>query len=115
MKYDKRKNFIYLDNAASTPVSETVLEAMLPFFTDCQTNPHGSCHSARYALDSVKKARKQVAELIGAEASGIYFTSGGTESNNLAVLGIAHKAFENREKKAGKSGFPVKDCHIARW
>jgi cysteine desulfurase len=102
MKENKRKNCIYLDHAASTPVSGTVLEAMLPFLTDFQTNPHGSCYSARYALDAVKKARKQVAELIGSEPSGVFFTSGGTESDNLAVLGIARKAFENREKKAGK-------------
>jgi len=80
---------VYLDNAASTPILPEVKEAMLPFLGEIYGNPqslHDWGDAARMAVD---EAREKVAGLIGAEAEEIIFTSGGTESNNLAVKGLA--------------------------
>ncbi|MBO7401933.1 MAG: aminotransferase class V-fold PLP-dependent enzyme, partial [Lachnospiraceae bacterium] len=78
---------IYFDNAATTPLSEKALEAMLPYFSELCANPHGLYKGASQARKAVETAREQVAALIGAEAEEIFFTSGGTESDNIAVLG----------------------------
>lgn len=80
---------VYLDHNATTPMSPEVLEAMLPFYRDCFGNP-SSVHSlGRQARVKVDEAREQVAALIGAQPGEIIFTSGGTESNNFAILGTA--------------------------
>lgn len=80
---------IYLDYAATTPVAPEVLQAMLPFFTERGFNPssvHAEGRAAREALDN---ARERVAALLGAHRKEIIFTGSGSESDNLAVLGIA--------------------------
>ena len=80
---------IYLDHHATTPCDPKVLEAMLPFFTELHANP-SSPHSAGVrAKAAVEHAREQVASLIGAYPAEIVFTSGATESDNLAILGVA--------------------------
>ncbi len=80
---------VYLDNNSTTPVDPLVFEAMRPFFTELCGNPSNQHHSAgRQAACAVEKARSQVAAAIGAEPDSIVFTSGATESNNLAVLGV---------------------------
>ena len=87
---------IYLDHNATTPLHPEVLNAMLPALQDNFGNPssiHSFGRSARVQLD---EAREKVARLIGASSSEIIFTSGGTEANNLALLGIALK---DKEKK----------------
>ncbi|MCK9442317.1 MAG: cysteine desulfurase NifS [Methanothrix sp.] len=90
---------IYLDHAATTPLAPEVLEAMLPYFTDYYGNA-SSLHSfGREAKEAIEDARIKIASLINAKPSEIYFTSGGTESDNLALKGIAW-----RNKKKG--------CHI---
>lgn len=78
---------IYLDNAATTQISPQVLEAMMPYLKEEYGNA-GSIYSlGRRAADAIAKARQQVADFIGAKPEQIIFTSGGTEANNLAILG----------------------------
>jgi len=86
---------IYLDHNATTPVHPEVLEAMLPYYRDKFGNA-SSVHSyGREAREAIDEAREQVAELIGADPREIVFTSGGTESDNCAIKGVA---FLNKDK-----------------
>ena len=80
---------IYLDNAATTAVSPEVLEAMLPYFTQCFGNPSSIHSTGRDARRVVDAARRQVAAAIGAQPQEIYFTAGGSESDNWAIKGTA--------------------------
>jgi cysteine desulfurase len=79
---------VYLDYHATTPVDRRVLERMLPFFTETFGNPASSTHQWGWkAQEAVERARREVAALINAGSREIYFTSGATESNNLALQG----------------------------
>jgi cysteine desulfurase len=84
---------VYLDYHATTPVDRRVVDAMLPYFTECFGNPASSGHQWGWkAQEAVEQARRDVAGLIGATAREIVFTSGATESNNLAIQGVAAEA-----------------------
>ncbi|WP_438426506.1 cysteine desulfurase family protein [Aquimarina macrocephali] len=89
--------FIYLDHNASTPVDSRVAEVMLPFLTNHYGNPSSINTQGIKAKEAIEKARKQVANLVGATPEEIIFTSGGTESNNHAIIGtaLAHKTKGN--------------------
>jgi len=82
---------IYLDNAASTQIHDDVLESMLPYLKEQYGNPSSIHRYGRLSRKAVEKARKQIASLIDADPSEIFITSGGTESNNTALRGIATK------------------------
>lgn len=86
---------IYMDHAATTYVKPEVLNEMLPYFTDKFGNPSSIYFYGREAKEAIELARERVAKAIGAEPSEIYFTSGGTESDNWAIKGAA---FANQKK-----------------
>src|SRR5246127_5385628 len=115
---------IYMDNHATTPLDPRVFEAMRPYFTEIFGNSASRNHSFGWqAEEAVEKARKQIGDLIGATAKEIVFTSGATESDNLAIKGVAeiyaekgnhiitaateHKAVLDTCKKLEKLGFRV--------
>ena len=83
---------IYLDYAATAPVLPEVLDAMLPFFTVRFGNASGIHGNGRDARKAVEQARRRTAEVLGAESREICFTSGGSESNNLAVQGLLRRS-----------------------
>lgn len=90
---------VYLDNAATTKVHPKVLEKMIPFLSDNFGNP-SSIHSfGRKARVAIEEARETIANFINADASEIYFTSGGTEANNFVLNGISKTAFQENGKR----------------
>lgn len=134
MREENRRSPVYLDFQATTPVDERVLEAMLPFFGEAFGNPSSKHRSGQAAAAAVEGAREQVAELVGAYPQEIIFTSGATESNNLALCGAAwgvegegrweiitspteHKAVLDPVEELQKQGFevsflPVDGCGV---
>lgn len=80
---------IYLDHAATTPTRPEVLEAMIPYFTEKYGNPSGIYSVGRETRKAIDEARDKVAALLGAKSEEIIFTSGGSESDNMAIKGIA--------------------------
>jgi cysteine desulfurase len=82
---------VYLDNAATTFIEPVVLEAMLPYFQDFQGNPSSSHYHGRLTKNALETARKTVAELLNAKPSEIFFTSGGTEADNMAIFGCVEQ------------------------
>ena len=94
---DRHTAPIFLDHGTTTPCDPRVVEAMLPYFTALPISPTGSVHqAAREVNEAIERAREQMAGLIGARAKEIIFTSGATEANNLAILGLARGAGEGR-------------------
>lgn len=93
-----KKPYIYVDNAATTRVSDEVLAAMMPYFQEQYGNPSSIYKLGRDAQVAVETAREQVAAAIGASPVEVFFTSGGSESDNWAIRGVA-KAMEGKGKK----------------
>lgn len=86
---------IYLDNAATTPVDPAVKKAMLPYFDEIYANPSSFHTAGKKAKDAVERARQRIAKILNCKTSEIIFTMGGTESDNLAVFGVA-RAYKDR-------------------
>lgn len=98
MRKPKRRREIYLDYMASTPCDPRVVEKMLPYLTYEYANPASPHRAAARAEAAVERAREQIADAIHCDPCEVYFTSGATESNNLAMLGVAKAARGNRRK-----------------
>ena len=106
---------IYLDHAATTAVSKTVREAMLPYFSEDYGNPSSLYLFAQKAKKAVEDSRRSIAGLLGVNPREVYFTSGGTESDNWAILSAFYSAMGKKsslsgseaEQKSGLSGSDV--------
>lgn len=91
---------LYFDHQATTPVDPRVLEAMAPYFVEACGNPHSGDHILGWkAAQAVEEAAAAVAALVGADTDEIVFTSGATEANNLALLGVARRASGGRRRR----------------
>ncbi len=99
------KRFIYADNAATTKLDPQALEAMMPYLTNEYGNPSSLYDFGQRARAAVDAARAKVAKAIGADANEIYFTNGGSESDNWAIKGIAHKMAKKGKKHIVSSAF----------
>ena len=91
------KTPIYFDHAATTPLDKRVLDKMLPYFTEVFGNPNSQHAFGRESVKAVDEARDTIASIIGAKPNELYFTSGGTESDNWALRGICH-AYKDKGK-----------------
>lgn len=96
---------IYLDYAAATEVRPEVKKAMVPFFSDCFANPSAIHQEGAEAKRAIVKARQDIATTLGVRPDGIVFTSGGTESNNLALIGLVKNLHQ-------KEGLPYDQMEI---
>lgn len=97
-KVENMKPFIYADNAATTRMTEPVLEAMRPYLTECYGNPSSLYGLGSRAKEAIEQARLEIAQAINAQPNEIYFTSGGSEADNWAIKGVAAK-LEGQGKK----------------
>ncbi|HHV26079.1 MAG TPA: cysteine desulfurase NifS [Tissierellia bacterium] len=89
------KNYIYMDNSATTPVKKEVLDEMLPYFSEKYGNPSSIYSLGSKSKNAVENARDKVAKVLGAKPNEIFFTAGGSESDNWAIKGIA---YANKDK-----------------
>lgn len=119
---------IYLDNAATTPVAKEVREALTPFLEDEFGNPSSRHALGVRAAEAVDAARARIARAVGARAQNVVFTSGGTESNNLAVLGAArarrrgnvvigpteHPSVRGAAEALAREGFELRVARLGR-
>ncbi len=125
------KRSVYLDHAATTPIDIGVLEKILPYFGNEYGNPSSMYESGRKSRRVIENARQGIAELIGANSNEIIFTGSGTESDNLAVLGVTrankeygnhilissieHKAVLESAKRLEKEGFDVEYIPVDKY
>lgn len=94
--------YYYLDNAATTRVLPEVVNAMKPYFSEKYGNPSSAHMFGRKIKDDIDDARQSVANLIGAKEGEIYFTSGGSESNNWAIKGVAFASYKASKSKKSR-------------
>ncbi|WP_337515677.1 aminotransferase class V-fold PLP-dependent enzyme [Mitsuokella jalaludinii] len=111
---------VYLDYAATTPVDARVLKAMLPYFCEQYGNPSSLYSFGREARQAVSQARRQLASLLGAEPDEIFFTSGGSESDNWVIRSLSEEALRHgggissrRRSSIMQCCAPVRRCPLA--
>ena len=92
---------VYLDNAATTAVSKEVVDSMYPFFTKNYGNPSSLYSLAQVSRDAVENSREIISNILNCKPSEIVFNSGGTEADNLAIIGVA-KALEGASEPLTK-------------
>ena len=102
------EKIVYVDHSATTFVKKEVLEKMLPYFCEFYGNPSSLYSVGRKSKDAIEKARNQVAKAIGAKENEIYFTGGGSESDNMIIKGIARA-----NKNKGNHIITTKIEHLA--
>jgi cysteine desulfurase len=124
-----RQDFIYLDNNATTPLDPSVLEAMLPYMTTWYANPSSRHYSlSAYSLKAIEQSRTRMAEILGIDDQEIVFTSGATESLNMAILGVAaryrgkgmhivsfkteHRAVLEPLEQLARKGYDISYCPV---
>lgn len=95
---------VYLDHTATTPLDPDVLEAMRPYFNDIYGNASSIHQFGREARAALDRSRETIAGLVGAKAGEIFFTSGGTEADNAAILGVAARAVKSGKRHVITSG-----------
>jgi len=91
------KKFIYLDNNATTKVDDIVVKEMQKYFTEVYGNPSSLYDLGQEAREAIENARQRIAKILNCDASEIYFTGSGTESDNLAIKGVARR-YQNKGK-----------------
>ena len=91
----KMKPLVYLDHAATTPLKQEVVNAMLPYFSECYGNPSALYGLGEKSRNVITEQRKMIAKTLGTKGQNIYFTSGGTESDNWAIKSVAEQ-YRNR-------------------
>ena len=117
------EKFIYVDNSATTKISKQVLEKMMPYLKENYGNASQEYSLGKISKEAIENSRKKIANLIGAKPKEIYFTTSGTQADNLAILGLAranknkgnhiitstieHKAIVNSTKELEREGFNV--------
>jgi cysteine desulfurase len=122
---------VYFDHIASTPVHPQVVEAMLPYLNEFYGNPQSLHSYGQETSNAIESSREKVAQLIKAETEEIFFTSSGTESNNLAIKGMAlaqrtkgknivvsaveHQSVLHSLKSLEKSGFSVTEVPVDQF
>ena len=107
MSVNSQNNRIYLDYQATTPIDNKVLEAMLPFYKDFYGNPHSHHHIMGWEADkAITTSKNNVAKLINADPNEIIYTSGATEANNLAIIGVARKMQKQRMPTSRQTEYP---------
>jgi len=94
---------IYLDHNSTTPIDVRVLEAMLPYFREGYGNPSSAHASGRQARRALENARETVARLLDAQPDEVIFTSGATEANNLALLGLSGPTPGRRDRQSHRA------------
>ena len=118
-----RINQVYVDNSATTKISKQVLEKMMPYLKENYGNASQEYSLGKISKEAIENSRKKIANLIGAKPKEIYFTTSGTQADNLAILGLAranknkgkhiitstieHKAILNSTKELEREGFNV--------
>ena len=104
----REKRFVYMDHAATTFIKPEVAESMLPFLKEHFGNPSSLYSIGREGKEAIETAREQLAKALGAKPEEIYFTSGGTESDNWAIKGTAFS--QAKERKAYNHYFNRTPC-----